>query len=89
MESPSCLKAGCPSKDGTGANPGDCTGIPGVLSAMEINQVLKSGAGAKSTIDAEGAVMIATWGGNQWISHDNIDRLKTKVEYANKRCLGR
>lgn len=87
MKNPSCLTAGCPFKDRTGGKAGDCTGTPGVLSAAEINKVLKRD-DAVSVLDPVNAVKIVTWDRDQWVSYDDAETLKMKVEYANKRCLG-
>lgn len=87
MEWSSCLAAGCPFKNSTGANAGACTDTAGVLSYAEIADILDR-PGTTSTLDVEAAVMIANWDGDQWVSYDNADTLRTKVEYANRRCLG-
>ncbi|KAL1957767.1 hypothetical protein VTO42DRAFT_5485 [Malbranchea cinnamomea] len=84
MKDPSCMKAGCEFIEG--AKGGECTGTPGVLSATEINQILKNG--ATVTFDEEAAVKIATWDNNQWVSWDDAETLKMKLDYANRRCLG-
>lgn len=84
MKNPSCMNAGCPFKDG--AKGGECTGTPGVLTAGEINKVIK--AGAKVEFDETAAVQIVTWDNDQWVSWDDEKTLKMKVDYANKRCLG-
>ncbi|KAK7712478.1 hypothetical protein SLS64_004862 [Diaporthe eres] len=87
MESSSCLAAGCPFKNGTGAAAGECTGTAGVLSAYEIQRILNT-TDVTTTLDEEAAVMIATWDGDQWVSYDNTETLHTKVQFANTRCLG-
>ena len=84
MKDPNCMKAGCPFKDG--AKGGECTGTPGVLSAAEINKIIKDG--AKMELDEAAAVEIVTWDKDQWVSWDDEKTLKIKVDYANKRCLG-
>ncbi|KAL8761316.1 MAG: hypothetical protein Q9184_002558 [Pyrenodesmia sp. 2 TL-2023] len=84
MKDPSCLTAGCPFTDG--ARGGECTGTPGVLSAGEIQKVIREG--AVMTFDEAAAVQIVTWDTNQWVSWDDQKTLKMKVDFANKRCLG-
>jgi chitinase len=84
MKDPSCMAAGCEFTDG--ANGGECTGTPGVLSAAEINQIIKNG--ATVTFDQAAAAKIVTWDGNQWASWDDAETLKLKMDYANQRCLG-
>ncbi|OTB01251.1 glycoside hydrolase family 18 protein [Hypoxylon sp. CI-4A] len=84
MKDPNCMAAGCPFS--SAAVGGNCTGTPGVLSAAEIVQIIKDG--ATVTFDPEAAVKIVTWDKNQWVSWDDTETLKLKVEYANQRCLG-
>lgn len=84
MKDPGCMHSGCEFSDG--AKGGDCTGTPGVLSAAEINKIIK--AGATITFDPVAAVKIVTWDTNQWVSWDDAETLKIKVDYANQRCLG-
>lgn len=84
MKDPSCMSAGCPFTDG--AHGGMCTGTPGVLSAAEIINIIKNG--ATVTFDPIAAVKIVTWDTNQWVSWDDTETLKMKVDYANQRCLG-
>ncbi|EEU37423.1 uncharacterized protein NECHADRAFT_51570 [Fusarium vanettenii 77-13-4] len=84
MKSSSCLDAGCEFKEG--AKGGDCTGTPGVLSAAEINKIIKDGAQVK--LDKEAGVKIVTWNNDQWVSWDDAETLKTKIDYANDHCLG-
>lgn len=84
MKDPSCLAAGCPFTDG--AKGGECTGTPGVLSAAEIVKIIA--AGATVTFDEAAAVKIVTWDTDQWVSWDDAETLKLKMDYANLRCLG-
>ncbi|KAK8042256.1 glycoside hydrolase superfamily [Apiospora rasikravindrae] len=85
MKDPGCLHAGCEFSDG--AHGGECTGTPGVLSAAEIVKIIDSG-GATVTFDEAAAVKIVTWNGDQWVSWDDAETLKIKLDYANQRCLG-
>jgi len=78
------MTAGCEFTEG--AKGGECTGTPGVLSAAELNKIIKNG--ATTTHDREAAAKIVTWGGNQWASFDDAETLKAKLDYANQRCLG-
>ncbi|EFX05996.1 class 5 chitinase 1 [Grosmannia clavigera kw1407] len=84
MADPSCMTAGCPFT--SGANGGECTGTPGVLSAAEIVKIIA--AGATVTFDPVAAVKIVTWDTNQWVSWDDAETLKLKQNFANERCLG-
>ncbi|KAF5549992.1 killer toxin subunits alpha beta [Fusarium mexicanum] len=84
MKSANCLDAGCEFSEG--AKGGECTGTKGVLSASEINKVIKNG--GKMKLDEEAAVQIVTWDSNQWVSWDDAKTLKMKLDYANEHCLG-
>ncbi|KAK3292952.1 glycoside hydrolase superfamily [Chaetomium fimeti] len=84
MKSPDCMHSGCEFTDG--ARGGECTGTPGVLSAAEINAIIANG--ATVTTDEVAGVQIVTWDSNQWVSYDDAATLKTKLDYANLRCLG-
>lgn len=84
MKSPDCLDAGCEFTDG--AKGGECTGTPGVLSAAEINKIIKGGANVK--LDKKAAVKIVTWDSNQWVSWDDKETLLMKLDYAHQRCIG-
>lgn len=84
MSDPNCLEAGCPFS--SAANGGECTGTPGVLSAAEITKIIDDG--ATVTFDPVAAVKIVTWDTDQWVSWDDTETLKLKVEYANSHCLG-
>ncbi|KAE8396531.1 glycoside hydrolase [Aspergillus alliaceus] len=85
MEDPKCMTPGCPFKKGE-APAGECTNVPGVLSATEIHKIVRNGASV--SFDKEAAVKIATWNTNQWVSWDDVETLRVKIDYANKRCLG-
>ncbi|KAG4273145.1 chitinase [Fusarium proliferatum] len=84
MKSSSCMDAGC--EFSSGAKGGECTGTKGVLSASEINKIIKNG--GKMKLDKEAAVQIVTWDSNQWVSWDDAETLKMKLDYANENCLG-
>ena len=43
---------------------------------------------ATVSLDPVAAVKIVTWGGNQWVSYDDAQTLKMKIQYANSKCLG-
>ncbi|KAM0322465.1 hypothetical protein ACHAQA_009534 [Verticillium albo-atrum] len=62
----------------------DCTS--GVLSAAEINELIQNG--AKQTFYEKEAVQVVTWDSDQWVSWDNPQTLKMKMDFANRRCLG-
>ncbi|OBT73001.1 hypothetical protein VF21_07849 [Pseudogymnoascus sp. 05NY08] len=84
LTDPSCSATGCPFS--AGGNAGPCTATAGILSSVEIGDVIS--AGATVTLDKDAAVKIVTWGGNQWVSYDDGETMKTKLQYANSKCLG-
>ncbi|KAL4890692.1 glycoside hydrolase superfamily [Aspergillus ambiguus] len=86
MESPSCMAPGCRFRDG--GRKGECTGQEGVLSASEIHKILNSTKDVSIQFDKQAAVKIATWDMDQWVSWDDKETLKLKIDYANRRCLG-
>ena len=78
------MAAGCEFKDG--AKSGECSGVSGVLSAGEINKIIKNGATVH--FDEKAAVKIVTWDSDQWVSWDDAETLRIKMDYANEHCLG-
>ena len=84
MKDPDCLVAGC--EFSYGARGGECTGTPGVLSAHEIVKIIDQG--ATVTVDGAAAGKSVTWDTDQWVSWDDAETMKLKVDYANLRCLG-
>ncbi|RAQ63476.1 chitinase [Aspergillus flavus] len=85
MADPKCMEPGCLFKEGE-APSGECTNVPGVISATEIHGIIKKG--ATVTFYKDAAVKVATWNTNQWVSWDDVETLKLKIDFANKRCLG-
>ncbi|KAE8375114.1 glycoside hydrolase [Aspergillus bertholletiae] len=86
MVDPNCLKPGCRFKAHE-APAGECTNIPGVISATEIHKIVQKG-GATVTFYEDAAVKVVTWNQNHWVSWDDADTLKLKIDFANRRCLG-
>ncbi|RMD42700.1 hypothetical protein DV735_g2390, partial [Chaetothyriales sp. CBS 134920] len=83
LSDPSCNQAGCPFS--AGGKPGPCTASAGTLSYAEINDIVQ--AGATVTEDQTAGVAIVTWDNDQWVSYDNDDTLKLKMDFANGLCL--
>lgn len=79
LKDPSCKHAGCPFSEG--GKGGECTGTPGVISAAEISKIIQNG--AVMTLDPVAAVQVVTWDTDQWVSWDDVETLKMKVDYAN------
>lgn len=52
----------------------------------EIQDIL--GAGANATLDKDAAVKQLVWDKDQWVSFDDSETLKMKLDYANGKCLG-
>ena len=84
MENPGCSTAGCPFS--SGGSPGPCTDSAGTLSFAEIEKIVATG--AKVTLDEAAAVKQVVWNTNQWVSYDDSDTFKMKIDYANQKCLG-
>ena len=84
LSDPSCAHAGCPFS--SGGNPGQCSVSAGTLTFAEIQRLIK--AGAKSTLVPDAAVKEVVFGGNQWVSYDDAETFKLKIDYANSKCLG-
>lgn len=85
LADPNCSKPGCVFS--AGGKPGKCTNSAGTLSYAEIQRIVKSD-GAKVTLDKTAGVQIVTWDNDQWVSYDDAETLKMKIDYANKKCLG-
>lgn len=85
LSDPSCTAPGCGFS--AGGDPGPCTASAGTLSYAEIQDILNSGK-ATVTLDPVAAVQIAVWDSNQWVSFDDEQTLKMKVDFANSLCLG-
>ncbi|KAK4465900.1 glycoside hydrolase superfamily [Cladorrhinum samala] len=84
MKDPNCMAAGCEFSDGAAG--GRCTGTAGVLSAAEIVEIIDNG--ATVTFDEAAGVKIVTYNQDQWVSWDDAQTLKIKMDFANERCLG-
>lgn len=84
LADPTCTQAGCPFS--AGGNPGECTASSGTLSFAEIQRVINTG--ATVSLDSAAAVKIVVFDNNQWVSYDDEETLKMKIDYANSKCLG-
>jgi chitinase len=84
LADPGCSTPGCIFTGG--ANAGECTKNVGTLSYAEIRRIID--AGATVTLDETAAVKMVTYGGNQWVSYDDEDTMRMKIDFANKLCLG-
>ncbi len=84
LKDPHCTKPGCEFTGGGKA--GSCTDSVGTLSYPEILEIIKKG--AKATTDTAAAVKQLVWDNDQWVSYDDDETFKMKVDFANKHCLG-
>lgn len=85
LADPSCATAGC--LFSSGGRAGNCTQSVGTLSYAEIERIAASG--ATVTKDDSAAVKMVVYDIDQWVSYDDAETLKMKVDYANAHCLGR
>ncbi|KAI5861929.1 hypothetical protein GGS23DRAFT_605878 [Durotheca rogersii] len=91
LSDPDCSKPGCAFKGAS--DPGPCTGEGGILGHYEIRELLKSDGSQKRAAiepvyDRTAAVKYATIDGDQWVSFDDGETLKQKVQWANEVGLG-
>ncbi|PNY25607.1 Symbiotic chitinase [Tolypocladium capitatum] len=79
LADPSCTRPGCPFR--SGAKPGICTGTSGYLAYYEVQDMLKNDK-ITPVHDKEAAVKYFSWGNDQWISYDDAETFKQKIEWA-------
>ncbi|KAF3278210.1 hypothetical protein TWF970_004662 [Orbilia oligospora] len=87
LENPACTTPGC--RFSAASPPGACTAAAGYLSYSEITRLVA--AGNPVTYDPVAGVKWVTWnqnGAKQWVSWDDAQTIKLKVDYANSNCLG-
>lgn len=85
LQNPSCSTPGCPFSGAS--KPGPCSQAAGILAYYEIQEVLKN-KDVKPVHDTTAAVKYITFDKNQWISYDDAETFKQKVDWANKIGLG-
>ncbi|KAL1589378.1 hypothetical protein WHR41_02173 [Cladosporium halotolerans] len=87
LSNPSCTEPGCPFSGAL--DPGPCTDEGGILGFYEIEEILKQakGQGKSGGIDIihdkASAVKYFVFDHDQWVSYDDKDTFKQKVEWAN------
>lgn len=82
LADPSCTTPGaCPFSEG--GTPGKCTDSAGYLGHYEIQDIIAKNPGITIHHDQEAAIKYITWSGNQWISYDDKETFKQKVDWAN------
>ncbi|KAK2596250.1 hypothetical protein QQS21_006342 [Conoideocrella luteorostrata] len=80
----SCNTFGCPFAGPS--RPGKCTNSPGVLSLVEIQQMINKGE-ATSRLN-EGAAMKELVWDDQWVGYDDEETVALKKKFANDQCFG-
>ena len=85
LADPGCSKPGCNFKGG--GSPGSCTQNSGTLSYKEITDIIDQKK-LKPIYDKESAVKYIVWDQDQWVSYDDEETFKQKIEFANKLGLG-
>lgn len=85
LNDPSCKKPAC--AFASGAKPGECTYTSGVLSNAEIQRIIDK---KKLTLvfDQKAGVKWVVWDNDQWVSYDDADAFKIKMDWTNKLSLG-
>ncbi|KAK2742839.1 hypothetical protein FQN57_005130 [Myotisia sp. PD_48] len=81
-----CRSPGCPFRGG--AEPGPCSATSGVLMYYEIQALLKQHPELKPVHDEGAAVKYLVFKDNQWVSYDDSDTFKQKINWANKIGIG-
>ncbi|XWW92081.1 hypothetical protein V2A60_000003 [Cordyceps javanica] len=84
LTDPSCTAPGCPFSGG--GKPGKCSNSAGTLMYSEIKEILDGG--ATPTLDKAAAVKQLVWDTDQWVSYDDDETFRMKMDYANGKCLG-
>ena len=85
LADPGCSKPGCNFKGG--GSPGPCTQNSGTLSYKEITEIVDQKK-LKPIYDKESAVKYIVWDQDQWVSYDDEETFKQKIDFANKLGLG-
>lgn len=61
---------------------GECTGEAGILSNAEIGRIMKS-KDLSPEFDKSAGVKWIAWDSDQWVSFDDADTFKLKMDFAN------
>jgi chitinase len=85
LSNSACYQPGCSFKGG--AAPGPCSANSGTLTYKEIQAIIKQHK-IKPYHDKEAAVKYITWNNDQWVSYDDKETFKAKIDFANKQGLG-
>ncbi|EPS92980.1 hypothetical protein FOMPIDRAFT_1056393 [Fomitopsis schrenkii] len=80
LASDQCTTPGCPF---TGpADAGPCTNSPGTLSFAEIEAIISSN-DLQPVLDEDAAVKYVVWDDRQWVSYDDDETFRLKMDYLN------
>ncbi|GAW17403.1 hypothetical protein ANO14919_068600 [Xylariales sp. No.14919] len=80
----SCTSPGCPFS--AAGKKGPCTDTDGILSFKEISDI-RSQYNLMTVDDKVAKVNYFTYNQDQWVSYDDVNTLKAKIDYANKNGL--
>jgi chitinase len=86
LADPSCNTPGCAFSGASTA--GVCTDTGGYLAYYEIENILLTNPDISPVYDEEAAAKYFSWDTNQWISYDDAETFKAKVDWANSVGLG-
>lgn len=92
LSDPNCNSPGCAFS--RASNPGPCSATAGILAYYEIQELInqhnsRKGIEVISPIhDRTAAVKYFTFGKDQWVSYDDKDTFKQKVDWANSVGMG-
>lgn len=81
LQDTGCSTPGCAFKGG--AREGPCSKESGILMYYELKAILDQAPNLKPVWDKEAAVKYLVFDNNQWISYDDKDTFKQKIEWAN------
>ncbi|KAJ5638235.1 hypothetical protein N7490_008114 [Penicillium lividum] len=84
LDSTECTSPGCTYASAGTAGP--CSKTDGILMNKEIDDIA-SDKNLEPTLDKSAAVQILTWD-DQWVTYDDEDTFKLKIEFAQSECLG-
>ncbi|KAH8899991.1 glycoside hydrolase [Thozetella sp. PMI_491] len=87
LTDPSCNKPNGVCQFSGGADAGPCSKASGILDYEEISNLILTNS-LTPVWDKTAGVKWITWDSNQWVSYDDKDTFKQKVDFANSRCLG-
>lgn len=86
LSDPTCSTPGC--RFSGGARPGPCSATSGILMYYEIKAILEQIPNLKPIHDQEAAVKYLVFDENQWVSYDDSETFKQKLDWANEIGIG-